>query len=126
MPPDCIVLHMGEHQLKDLEGATALYLAQPKPLAARLALLPPLRTLGLTSPSILQAPVGQAVVVFMHAVGIKALRAWSAELTKDTLQIYHEVGVCFTRKGTGAGGVARKEVGAGRVARKGPGAGIGR
>lgn len=69
----------------------ALYLAQPTQLASRLAVFPPLRSLNLVSPSILQAPVGHAVVVFMHTVGVKALAAWNTEVTKDSLQIYHEV-----------------------------------
>lgn len=69
----------------------ALYLVQPTQLASRLAMFPPLRSLSLVSPSIHQAPVGQAVVVFMHAVGVKALAAWNTEITRDSLHIYHEV-----------------------------------
>ena len=55
-------------------------------------MLPPLRSLALTSPSILSAPMGHAAVVFMHAVGVNTLRAWSEELTRDAVHIYHEVG----------------------------------
>ena len=35
LPPDCVMLHMGEHQLKDVEGTTPLYLALPSKLACR-------------------------------------------------------------------------------------------
>ena len=33
-----------------------------------------------------------AAVVFMHAVGVNTLRAWNAELTRDAVHVYHEVG----------------------------------
>ena len=91
MPLDCVVLHMGEHQLKDQEGAMALYLVQPTQLASRLAMFSPLRSLNPVSPRILQATVGQAVVMFMHAVVVKALAAWNTEIIRDSLHIYHEV-----------------------------------
>ena len=35
LPPDCVVLHMGEHQLKDQEGSSPLYLALPSKLVSR-------------------------------------------------------------------------------------------
>lgn len=97
VPPDCVALHMGEHQLTQQDSHMALYLAMPRLLAGRLALFPLLRTLKLTSPSILQAPVGQAAVVFMHAVGVAALRTWDADVTASALRVYHKVGFGLQR-----------------------------
>ena len=54
-------------------------------------LSPALRTLGTCSPGILSAPMCNAAIVFMKAVGVDALLGWDTNVAREALAIYHEV-----------------------------------
>lgn len=63
-------------------------------LAARLALLPPLRTRACLVRGVLAAPAGVVAVAFMYIVGLQHLMAWNSELAMEALDLFHRVRGC--------------------------------
>lgn len=87
---DAVFLHLGEYLVGkggEEEGLPlTLYSAISKSLLPRLAFYEPLRTRGITSPSIMSAPVGKACIVFFYGCGLKSLEDKNAA---KVLETYH-------------------------------------
>eukprot|EP00798_Chlamydomonas_sp_ICE-L_P010500 gene10500-8467_t len=73
---------------EDSNTHVSLYIALIPSLLCRLAFLPPVpRTPIQLSPGTLEAPIGQAAVVFMTVVGSKTLMAYDSELMKESIAL---------------------------------------
>eukprot|EP00798_Chlamydomonas_sp_ICE-L_P009225 gene9225-16370_t len=82
---EAVIGCMGAHKLKnDAIEYVNLYQAMAPHLVHRCVFLGPPKTLGAASPSFLEAPYGQAAIVFMKAVGAESL---PPDFIEDALEI---------------------------------------
>jgi hypothetical protein len=85
-----MVLHMGEHRIKDDLPNISLYCGCPRGLQGRLPALRAVRTQQQYSLGVLDAPAGGVVVVFMHVVGAVSLLEWRPDLGAIALAMFRD------------------------------------
>eukprot|EP00198_Chlamydomonas_reinhardtii_P006519 XP_001695855.1 predicted protein [Chlamydomonas reinhardtii] len=86
-----LVLHMGEHRLRDTLPNLNLYHALNRTLEGRLAYVGPMTSLLQVDPGVLDAPVGCVTVAFMNVVGAQTLLSWNADVAQQAIKIFHTV-----------------------------------
>ncbi|GFR48855.1 hypothetical protein Agub_g10809 [Astrephomene gubernaculifera] len=86
-----LVLHMGEHRLRDTLPNLNLYHALNRTLEGRLAYVGPISSLLQVDPGVLDAPVGCVTVAFMYVVGAQTLLSWNADVAQQAIKIFHTV-----------------------------------
>ncbi|MEW5319088.1 MAG: hypothetical protein WDW38_010259 [Sanguina aurantia] len=86
-----LVLHVGEHRLRDIPASMNLYHSLNRTLEGRLAHLEPTRSLAQLDPGVLDAPVGSVTVAFQNVVGAQTLLSWNADCAQVALQIFHNL-----------------------------------
>ncbi|KAG2494772.1 hypothetical protein HYH03_007016 [Edaphochlamys debaryana] len=85
-----MVLHMGEHRIKDELPPTSIYCGCPRSLQGRLPSLRTVRSSAQHSLGVLDAPAGSVVVVFMHVVGAMGLLDWRPDLAATALAMFRD------------------------------------
>ncbi|KXZ43981.1 hypothetical protein GPECTOR_76g803 [Gonium pectorale] len=85
-----MVLHMGEHRMKDELPSCSIYSACPRALQGRLPALRSIRSSQQHSLGVLDAPAGQVVVVFMHVVGAMSILDWRPDLAHTALTMFRD------------------------------------
>ena len=73
---------MGEHQLKPDLPSFAIYQALSVGLQLRLMIQGSIRSQNVLEHGVLNAPVGQLTICFMHVVGAATLLQWDSRLTR--------------------------------------------
>ncbi|GLI68043.1 hypothetical protein VaNZ11_012366 [Volvox africanus] len=86
-----LVLHMGEHRLREAMANLNLYHALNRTLEGRLAYVGPMSSLLQVDPGVLDAPVGCVTVAFMNVVGAQTLLSWNADVAQQAIKIFHTV-----------------------------------
>ncbi|KXZ55594.1 hypothetical protein GPECTOR_2g1144 [Gonium pectorale] len=86
-----LVLHMGEHRLRESLPNLNLYHALNRTLEGRLAYVGPMSSLLQVDPGVLDAPVGCVTVAFMNVVGAQTLLSWNADVAQQAIKIFHTV-----------------------------------
>ncbi|GFR40647.1 hypothetical protein Agub_g1232 [Astrephomene gubernaculifera] len=85
-----MVLHMGEHRMRNELPATSIYCGCPRALQGRIPTLRTVRSQQQHSLGVLEAPAGLVVVVFMHVVGAMSLLDWRADLAHTALGLFRD------------------------------------
>ncbi len=77
---------------QDAAVAHAVYMALPRELQPRLAVLAdrPLRNVTMALAGALQAPISHATVVFVNVVGASTLMAWNAKVASGAFDVLHQ------------------------------------
>lgn len=86
-----LVLHVGEHRLRESLPNLNLYHALNRTLEGRLAYVGPTRSICQLDPGVLDAPVGCVTVAFMNVVGAQTLLSWNADVAQQAIKIFHVV-----------------------------------
>lgn len=91
---NCLVIHMGQHHLKDYHstGPHHLYQLLAPALRCRAAVLTTLNTPSQVLPGALDALAGGWLAVsFMKVAGVQQLLAWDGDVTSDALRRWRHV-----------------------------------